>query len=108
MTEMYPLNWQTFPDYLQLMFKDLYEEGQHSDVTLVCEDQTHFKAHKIVLRACSPVFKKIIDNNPTQHSLILQDRMKSEDIFSTNIKVSSTLVMSLVIKLQKRVIFSIT
>ena len=39
-------------------------------MTLVCEDQTEFKAHKIVLSACSPVFKKIIDNNPSQHPLI--------------------------------------
>ena len=70
MAEKYTLNWHTFTDHLQLMFKDLYEEGKHSDVTLVCDDQTQFKAHKIVLSACSPVFKKIIDNNPSQHPLI--------------------------------------
>ena len=70
MAEKYTLNWQTFIDHLQSMLKDLYEEREHSDVTLVCDDQTQFKAHKIVLRACSPVFKKIIDNNPSQHPLI--------------------------------------
>ena len=70
MAEKYTLNWQTFTDHLQLMFKDLYEEEKHSDVTLVCDDQTQFKAHKMVLSACSPVFKKIIDNNPSQHPLI--------------------------------------
>ena len=70
MTEKNTLNWQTFTDHLKLMFKDLYEEGKNSDVTLVCDDQTQFKAHKIVLSACSPVFKKIIDNNPSQHPLI--------------------------------------
>ena len=62
MAEKYSLNWNTFVDHLQLMFKDLHEEGNHSDVTLVCDDQTQFKAHKIVLSACSPVFKKIINN----------------------------------------------
>ena len=70
MTEKNTLNWQTFTDHLKLMFKDLYEEGKNSDVTLVCDDQTQFKAHKIVLSACSPVFKMIIDNNPSQHPLI--------------------------------------
>merc|ERR1712001_776187 len=70
MTDKYTLNWHTFTDHVQLMFKDLYEEGKYSDVTLVCDDQTQFKAHKIVLTACSPVFKKIIDNNPSQHALI--------------------------------------
>ena len=70
MADKCSLNWPTFIDHLQLTFKDLYEEGKHYDVTLVCDDQVQFKAHKIVLRACSPVFKKIIDNNPIQHPLI--------------------------------------
>ena len=70
MAEKYTLNWYTFSEHLQVMFKDLFEEGKNSDVTLVSDDQTQFKAHKIVLSACSPVFKKIIDTNPSQHSLI--------------------------------------
>merc|ERR1712150_364858 len=82
MAEKYTLNWDTFTDHLQLMIKDLYEEGKHSDVTLVCDDQTQFKAHKIVLRACSPVFKKIIDNNPSQHPLIYLRGIQSYEMES--------------------------
>ena len=70
MADKYTLNWHTFSEHLNLMFKDLYKEGRYSDVTLVSDDQTQFKAHKIVLSACSPVFKKIIDSNPSQHPLI--------------------------------------
>ena len=73
-------NWQNFSEHLQLMFKDLYEEGKHSDVTLVCDDQTQFKAHKIVLSACSPVFKNIIDNNPSQHPLIYLRGIQSSEM----------------------------
>ena len=82
MTEKYTLNWHTFSEHLQLMFKDLYEEEEHSDVTLVCDDQTQFKAHKIVLSACSPVFKKIIDNNPSQHPLIYLRGIQSYEMES--------------------------
>merc|ERR1712150_111833 len=82
MAEKYTLNWHTFSDHVQLMFKDLYEEEKHSDVTLVCDDQTQFKAHKIVLRACSPVFKKIIDNNPSQHPLIFLRGIQSYEMES--------------------------
>ena len=82
MAEKYTLNWDTFSEHLQLMFKDLYEEEKHSDVTLVCDDQTQFKAHKIVLRACSPVFKKIIDNNPSQHPLIYLRGIQSYEMES--------------------------
>ena len=67
---MAALNWHTFTNHLQLLFKDLYQEGEYYDVTLVSEDQTQFKAHKIVLSASSPVLKKIIDSNPGQHPLI--------------------------------------
>ena len=68
MTENYTLNWDSFSDHLKLIFRDLYQEACLSDVTLVSDDQTQFKAHKIVLSACSPVFKKIIENNPSQQS----------------------------------------
>ena len=78
----YNLNWQTFTDHLLLMYKDLYEEEKYSDVTLVCDDQTQFKAHKIVLSACSPVFKKIIDNNPSQHPLIYLRGIQSYEMES--------------------------
>merc|ERR1711981_24422 len=82
MADRYNLNWYTFSEHLQLMFKDLYEEGKHSDVTLVCDDQIQFKAHKIVLSACSPVFKKIIDNNPSQHPLIYLRGIQSYEMES--------------------------
>ena len=82
MTDEYNLNWHTFSEHLQLMFKDLYEEEKHSDVTLVCDDQTQFKAHRIVLSASSPVFKKIIDSNPSQHPLIYLRRIQSHEIES--------------------------
>ena len=82
MADKYTLNWNTFSEHLQVMFKDLYEEGKHSDVTLVCDDQTLFKAHKIVLSACSPVFKKIFENNPSQHPMIYLRGIQSYEMES--------------------------
>ena len=43
MAEKYTLNWHTFSEHLQLMFKDLYQEGRYTDVTLVSDDQTQIK-----------------------------------------------------------------
>ena len=37
---------------------------------------------KIVLRACSPVFKKIIDNNPSQHPLVYLRGIQSYEMES--------------------------
>ena len=82
MAEKYALNWPTFSEHIQLMLKDLYQEGRYTDVTLVSNDQTQFKAHKIVLSACSPVFKKIIDSNPSQHPLIYLRGVQSFEVDS--------------------------
>ena len=82
MAEKYTLNWHTFSEHLKLTFKDLYQEGRYTDVTLVSDDQTQFKAHKIVLSACSPVFKKIIDSNPSQHPLIYLRGIQSYEMES--------------------------
>merc|ERR550517_2028485 len=64
------------------LLQDLYREGGYTDVTLVSDDQTQFKAHKIVLSACSPVFKKIIDSNPSQHPLIYLRGVQSFEVES--------------------------
>ena len=50
--EKYNLNWHSFSEHLQWMFKYLYQEGRYTDVTLVSDDQTQFTAHKIVLSFC--------------------------------------------------------
>merc|ERR1712043_97577 len=82
MTGEYNLSWHQFVDHLSLLSQQLYQEGQYSDVTLVSDDQTQFEAHKIVLSASSPVFKKIIDNNPSQHPLIYLRGIQSYELES--------------------------
>ena len=82
MADKCSLTWKTFPEHLQFVFKDLYHDGRHTDVTLVSDDQTQFKAHKIVLSASSSVFKKIIDSNPSQHPLIYLRGIQSHEIES--------------------------
>ena len=44
--------------------------GESSDVTLVCDDQVKFKAHKFVLKACSPVFESILQETNDLKSVI--------------------------------------
>ena len=56
--------------------------GRYSDVMLVSDDQIQFKAHKIVLSACSPVFKKIIERSSNHHPLIYLRAIQSYEIES--------------------------
>ena len=48
----------------------LFESGESSDVTIVCADQVKFKAHKFVLKACSPVFESILQETNELKSVI--------------------------------------
>ena len=68
--EKYNLNWQTYSDHLREMLHEMMKSNELTDVTLVCDDNTQFKAHKIVLSACSLVFKSIINNLSQSCSVI--------------------------------------
>ena len=68
--EKYNLNWHTYSDHLREMLLEMMKSDQLTDVTLVCDDKKQFKAHKVVLSACSSVFKSIIYDLPQDSSVI--------------------------------------
>ena len=68
--EQFNLNWHTFNDHLKEMMKHLMQSNESTDVTLVCEDRTKFKAHKFVLNSCSPLFQSIINDLPQKDPVI--------------------------------------
>ena len=68
--EKYNLNWHTYSDHLREMLHEMMKSKELTDVTLVCDDKTQFKAHKVVLSACSSVFKSIINSLPLSNSII--------------------------------------
>ena len=68
--EKYNLNWHTYSDHLREILHEMMKSNELTDVTLICDDKRQFKAHKIVLSACSSVFKSIIDDLPQNSSVI--------------------------------------
>ena len=68
--EKYNLNWHTYSDHLKDMLHDMMKSNELTDVTLVCDDKRTFKAHKVILSACSSVFKSIIKDLPQNNSVI--------------------------------------
>ena len=68
--EKYDLNWHKYSEHLREMLHGMMKSNELTDVTLVCDDKTQFKAHKIVLSACSSVFKSIINDVPQSSSII--------------------------------------
>ena len=63
------VEWTEFQDLAQVAFEDLRNGRDFTDITLACEDQS-IKAHKVVLSACSPFFKKLLKADPHPQPLI--------------------------------------
>ena len=51
-----------------------------ADVTLVCEEDTHIEAHKILLSACSPFFRTVLKKNKHAHPMIYMRGVKTKDL----------------------------
>ena len=80
MSEMLCLQWNDFQDNIKSAFQNLREDSDFSDVTLACEDGQQVEAHKVILAASSPFFRKLLGRNKHPHPLIYMRGVKSYDI----------------------------
>lgn len=64
------LRWNNFHTSFASTFEILWDEEAFCDVTLFCEGQ-QVSAHKVVLSACSSVFKTILKRDTCQHPTII-------------------------------------
>ena len=68
------LKWNDFQESLQTAFAELRGGGDFTDVTLACEDKT-IKAHKVILSAGNPFFKRLLKTHTNPQPLIyMRDR----------------------------------
>ena len=71
MTEMkLGLTRSDFNIFAEQTFKSLLQEADFSDVTLVCEDGTLIKAHKVILSSGSEFFRSLLLKNQHPNPLI--------------------------------------
>ena len=54
------LKWHSYPDHLRNIMCDMMTSEEFKDVTLVSDDKKILTAHRNILSACSPVFKKLL------------------------------------------------
>merc|ERR1712133_283687 len=79
--EKFCLRWNDFESNISVAFRELREEKDFFDVTLVCEDE-QIQAHKVILSACSPFFRNVLRRNPHQHPLLYLKGVKYTDLQS--------------------------
>ena len=63
MGEVFTLSWDDFTNKCPKVFKELWLDTELSDVTLATEDNDQLSAHKVILAAYSPLFKRQMNPN---------------------------------------------
>jgi len=48
-------------DYIHELMKGMFYQKYDADVTIVTEDNQKIEAHKVILKACSPIFKNMFE-----------------------------------------------
>ncbi|XP_053983345.1 broad-complex core protein isoforms 1/2/3/4/5 isoform X2 [Hylaeus anthracinus] len=79
--QQYSLRWNDFHSSILSSFRHLRDEEDFVDVTLAC-DSSSFTAHKVVLSACSPYFRRLLKANPCQHPIVILRDVASSDMES--------------------------
>jgi len=94
------VRWNDFESNFSVAFRDLREAKELFNVTLAC-DEDQIQAHKVVLAACSPLFRSILQRNPHDHPLLyLKDvklsnlRLVLDFMYNGEVKVAKEELMS--------------
>uniref|UniRef100_A0A0A1WNU1 Protein abrupt n=1 Tax=Zeugodacus cucurbitae TaxID=28588 RepID=A0A0A1WNU1_ZEUCU len=77
--QLYALKWSEFQSSIVNCFQRLRDEEDFVDVTLSC-DQRSFSAHRVVLSACSPYFRKLLKSNPCKHPIVILRDVQSDNM----------------------------
>jgi hypothetical protein len=79
-TEMFNLTCDAFQQSAKETFRSLVNEEDFMDVTLACDDDKQLRAHKVILSACSPFFKRILSKNPHPNPLLFISGVTYRDL----------------------------
>ena len=80
--DIFNLKWVTYTDHLRKMLQNMMSSNEMTDITLVTEDKKQFKAHKVVLSACSSLFRSIISDSISTYPIIYLRGVQSMEIES--------------------------
>jgi hypothetical protein len=68
--QQFCLKWNSFGTNLATSFSNLFKSETLADVTLFCDGVT-FKAHKLILAACSKHLADLFETSPPHQNLII-------------------------------------
>merc|ERR1719186_2536738 len=77
------VTWDYFEQYIFSTAQNLLTDEYFTDVTLVSEDHKPFRAHKVILSACSPVLQTLLLMNApsfTQQTILYLRGIHSQEM----------------------------
>jgi len=78
-TEQFCLRWNDFHTNITSAFSDIRDDDEFLDVTLVCDGDI-VRAHKLVLSACSPLFRIMLKKNSHPQPMIFLRGIRFPDM----------------------------
>ena len=79
MDEKLCLKWSNFQDVFAASVGALGDDTDFTDVTMACEDYS-VKAHKVILSACSPFFKRLLKSHLHPQPLLYMRGVKATEL----------------------------
>ena len=80
MSEKFSLKWNDFETNVSKSFRQLRNQTDFYDVTLVSSDQQQLSAHKLVLSSSSEYFKNILKQNKHSNPLLCLEGISSMEL----------------------------
>lgn len=78
-SEKFCLKWNEFERNISYALREFKEDKDFYDVVLACEDK-QIEAHKIIISACSPLFKSILKRHPHNSPLLYLKGVRYQDM----------------------------
>jgi len=77
--KMFRLRWNDFESNISVALREVRDGKEFFDCTLSC-GSSQIQAHKLILSACSPFFRSILNQNPHPHPLLYLKGVKFSDL----------------------------
>jgi len=79
--QQYCLKWNNYQESLSSTFSDLLASDTFVDVTLSCEGHKIVRAHRLLLSACSPYFRRLLSGLTSwEHPIIILRDVSHSDL----------------------------
>ena len=79
-SEKLRLRWNDFKQNIINSYQELQIGSDFSDVTLVCEEDRQFEAHRIILSVCSLFFNRVLKGNKHTHPMIYMRGLNAKNL----------------------------